>query len=68
MISTVFIQPVDMVKVRIQLGEKGNPVSGGRALSSPKPLEVVRSWLRHSTVAVCCRMAAMWLFGSLRHW
>lgn len=28
MISTVFIQPVDMVKVRIQLGEKGNPVSG----------------------------------------
>ena len=28
MISTCIIQPVDMVKVRIQLGEKGNPVSG----------------------------------------
>ncbi|KAL4450703.1 hypothetical protein ABPG77_001059 [Micractinium sp. CCAP 211/92] len=27
MISTVIIQPIDMVKVRIQLGEKGNPFS-----------------------------------------
>lgn len=25
MLSTLFIQPIDMVKVRIQLGEKGNP-------------------------------------------
>lgn len=28
MMSTVVIQPIDMVKVRIQLGDKGNPVSG----------------------------------------
>lgn len=28
MLSTCLIQPIDMVKVRIQLGEKGNPVSG----------------------------------------
>ena len=27
MLSTCVMQPVDMVKVRIQLGEKGNPVS-----------------------------------------
>lgn len=27
MMSTVIIQPIDMVKVRIQLGEKGSPVS-----------------------------------------
>ncbi|KAI3434506.1 hypothetical protein D9Q98_002580 [Chlorella vulgaris] len=27
MMSTVIIQPIDMVKVRIQLGEKGNPIA-----------------------------------------
>jgi hypothetical protein len=30
MMSTVVIQPIDMVKVRIQLGDKGNPVSEWR--------------------------------------
>lgn len=32
MISTCIIQPIDMVKVRIQLGEKGNPVSARQPL------------------------------------
>lgn len=27
MLSTMLIQPIDMIKVRIQLGEKGSPVS-----------------------------------------
>ena len=27
MLSTCIIQPIDMVKVRLQLGEKGSPVS-----------------------------------------
>ena len=30
MMATCIIQPIDMVKVRIQLGEKGGPVSNGR--------------------------------------
>jgi hypothetical protein len=29
MAATCIIQPIDMVKVRIQLGAKGGPVSGG---------------------------------------
>jgi hypothetical protein len=29
MAATCIIQPIDMVKVRIQLGAKGSPVSGG---------------------------------------
>lgn len=30
MMSTVIIQPIDMVKVRLQLGETGGPVRGER--------------------------------------
>jgi solute carrier family 25 oxoglutarate transporter 11 len=30
MAATCIIQPIDMVKVRIQLGAKGSPVSRGR--------------------------------------
>jgi hypothetical protein len=37
MMSTVIIQPIDMVKVRLQLGEKGNPVSGIWGLLLPVP-------------------------------
>lgn len=37
MLATCIIQPIDMVKVRIQLGAVGGPVSQARvgALSSP---------------------------------
>ena len=37
MLSTVIIQPVDMVKVRIQLGDKGNPVRPARRALSRQP-------------------------------
>jgi hypothetical protein len=33
MLSTMLIQPIDMIKVRIQLGEKGNPVSPSKCLN-----------------------------------
>ena len=42
--ATTIIQPIDMVKVRLQLGEKGSPVSlqsaptGGRRLLHAGPL------------------------------
>lgn len=31
MAATCIIQPVDMVKVQLQLGAKGSPVGAGRA-------------------------------------
>jgi solute carrier family 25 oxoglutarate transporter 11 len=31
MLATCLIQPIDMVKVRIQLGDKGSPVSAAPA-------------------------------------
>lgn len=33
MIATCFIQPIDMIKVRIQLGAQGNPLSIGTAIA-----------------------------------
>ena len=35
--STMLIQPIDMIKVRIQLGEKGNPVSPPAIEASATP-------------------------------
>ena len=43
MLATSIIQPIDMVKVRLQLGEKGSPVSrrrtsiSGNSLPAPCP-------------------------------
>ena len=36
MLSTCIIQPVDMVKVRLQLGDTGGPVSFFKRLLHPK--------------------------------
>ncbi len=37
MLATCIIQPIDMIKVRIQIGEKGGPVRGLRFPSSTPP-------------------------------
>ena len=35
MIATSIIQPIDMIKVRIQIGDKGGPVSNRLRLRAP---------------------------------
>lgn len=38
MMATTVIQPIDMVKVRLQLGAKGSPVRSPAPLPLPPPL------------------------------
>jgi len=45
MLSTMLIQPIDMVKVRIQLGEKGNPVSAWHRWTGGWEYCGLRVWL-----------------------
>ena len=61
MLATTIIQPIDMIKVRIQIGDKGGPVSHRTA---SKIAENLTSLLSHSSpsVLISSRRTDSWLF------